>query len=71
MALQKLDDRWFRTALSEQTESRVIQYLKKNHPEYLEMRTKAANLVEQCLSLEQLFDCENEISLTRRKSRGQ
>lgn len=35
MALQKFDDLWFRTALSEQAESREIQYLKKNPSEYL------------------------------------
>ena len=56
MALQKFDDLWFRTALSEQAESGEIQYLKKNHSEYLEMRTQAVNLVEQCPALEQLFD---------------
>ena len=64
MTLQKFDDLWFRTALSEQTESRVIQHLKKNHPEYQEMRTQAANLVEQCPALEQLFDCEKGVTLT-------
>lgn len=64
MALQKFDDLWFRTALSEQAESGEIQYLKKNHSEYLEMRTQAVNLVEQCPALEQLFDCEKGVNLT-------
>lgn len=64
MALQQFDDLWFKTTLSEQAENRVLQYLKKNHPEYLEMRTKAADLVEQCPTLGHLLDCKNAISLT-------
>ena len=46
MALQKLDNLWFGTALSEQAESRVIQYLKKNHPEYQKMQAQTIKLVE-------------------------
>ena len=63
MALQKFDDLWFRTVLSEQAESRGIQYLEKNHSEYLEMRTQTVNLVEQCPALEQFFDCEKGVNL--------
>lgn len=53
---------WNRIVRTDREQGNSIS--EKKHPEYLKMRTKAANLVEQCPALEQLFDSEDGVSLT-------
>ena len=60
---KKQDIIWERSTLWESVEKWVIRYLKKNHPEYLEMQTQVIKLVENNPSLWKLMNESRGVGL--------
>ncbi len=60
---KKQDVIWETSTLWEQVEKYVMRYLKKNHPEYQQIKVQAAELIEQHSALWQLMNEETGVTL--------
>lgn len=60
---KKQDVIWETSTLWEQVEKYVMRYLKKNHPEYQQIKVQAAELIEQHSALWQLMNEKTGVTL--------